>query len=193
MTMTAAAAGRYDAFARALHWTMALLLALAFALGLGVDAFPRAAEALVVQVHVLIGASLVILLGLRVAWRLTHGAPPAPAAGPLMERAARLGHLALYLMMAAVLAAGLATLFLRGEPIDAVVLSIPSPWAANRALARSAKEVHETLSFVLVGLSAVHVAAALWHHFVLRDGTLSRMAAPRADRSGTPGLGSTAG
>lgn len=180
MTINAAAGGRYDALARALHWTMALLIALAFALGLAVDEFPKASEALVVQVHVLIGASLVVLLGLRVIWRLSHGAPPPPPASPLMTRMAHLGHLALYILMAATLAAGLATLFLRGQAIDAGIFSIPSPFPANRALARSAKEVHETLSFVLIGLSAAHVAAALWHQFVLRDGTLARMAAPRA-------------
>lgn len=186
MTVTDPAAGRYDAFARSLHWTMALLITIAFALGLAVDAFPKAAEALVVQVHVLIGVSLVLLLGLRVIWRLSHSAPPSPPASPLMMRAAQLGHLALYVLMGTVLAAGLATLFLRGQAIDAVIFSVPSPLAANRALARSAKEVHETLSFVLVGLSAAHVAAALWHQFVLRDGTLARMASPR---SPTPAAG----
>ncbi len=174
-----ASPARYDTVARGLHWTMAILIIVAFGLGLAAEEMPKATEALAVQVHVLVGASLVVLLGFRVLWRLTHSAPPAPPAGPLMERAAQLGHLGLYLLMAAVLAAGLATLFLRGGAIDAVLFTIPSPIQANRALGRSAKEMHEVLSFALIGLSGLHVAAALWHQFVLRDHTLARMAAPR--------------
>jgi cytochrome b561 len=96
-----------------------------------------------------------------------------------MKRAAQLGHLALYLLMGAALAAGLATLFLRGRGIDAFLFTIPSPIAENRVQGRSAKEVHEVLSFALIGLTGLHVAAALWHQFVLRDHALARMAAPR--------------
>jgi cytochrome b561 len=178
-SLTPAATVRYDAIARGLHWTMAILIAFAFGLGLAAEDMPKTVEALAVQVHVLIGTSLVVLLGFRVLWRVIHAAPPPVPASPLMQRAGQLGHLALYLLIGAVLVAGLATLFLRGRGIEAFLFSIPSPLAENRALARSAKEVHEVLSFVLIGLSGVHVAAALWHQFVLRDNTLARMAAPR--------------
>ncbi len=176
---TPATTARYDAIARGLHWTMAILIAFAFGLGLAAEGMPKAVEAVAVQVHVLVGASLVVLLGFRVLWRVIHAAPPPVPASPLMKRASQFGHLALYLLMGAVLAAGLATLFLRGRGIEAVLFTIPSPLAENRTLARSAKEVHEVLSFALVGLSGLHLAAALWHQFVLRDDTLTRMAAPR--------------
>jgi cytochrome b561 len=176
---TPAEISRYDVIARGLHWTMAALIALAFGLGLAAEKMPETVEPLAVQVHVLLGASLVVLLGFRVLWRVVHAAPPPLPATPTMKRAAQLGHLALYLLMGGVLAAGLATLFLRGRGIEAVLFAIPSPFAENRALARSAKEVHEVLSFALIGLSGLHMAAALWHQFVLRDHMLARMAAPR--------------
>ncbi|MCZ8104164.1 MAG: cytochrome b [Burkholderiales bacterium] len=174
-----AATDRFDVIARGLHWTMAILIALAFVLGLTAEKMPETVEPLAVQVHVLLGASLVVLLGFRVLWRVVHAAPPPLPATPTMKRAAQLGHLALYVLMGGVLAAGLATLFLRGRGIEAVLFTVPSPFAENRALARSAKEVHEILSFALIGLTGLHVAAALWHQFVLRDHTLARMAAPR--------------
>ncbi|MHB2165876.1 cytochrome b [Alsobacter sp. R-9] len=178
-TLPAAEPARYDAVARALHWSMALLIVVAFALGLGVDAFPKTMEDAVVQVHVLVGVSLVVLLGFRVFWRLVRGAPP-PVAGvsPLVERLGHWGHLALYLLMAAVLAAGLATLFLRGRGIELGFMEIPSPVAANRTLARPAKEIHELLSFALMGLAGLHMVAAIWHQVVLRDGTMARMSGP---------------
>jgi cytochrome b561 len=173
------AIARYDVFARGLHWTMAALIAFAFVLGLTAEKMPETVEPFAVQVHVLLGASLVVLLGFRVLWRVVHAAPPPLPATATMKRAAQLGHLALYLLMGAVLAAGLATLFLRGRGIEAFLFTIPSPLAENRVLGRSAKEVHEVLSFALIGLTGLHVAAALWHQFVLRDHTLARMAAPR--------------
>jgi cytochrome b561 len=52
---------------------------------------------------------------------------------------------------------------------------IPSPWLADRAFARSAKEVHEVLANALVILAGLHAAAALVHHWIFRDRTLVRM------------------
>jgi cytochrome b561 len=52
--------------------------------------------------------------------------------------------------------------------------------AANRALARPAKQVHELMSYALMALVGVHILAAFWHERVLRDGTLQRMLSPRS-------------
>ncbi|MCP8940297.1 cytochrome b/b6 domain-containing protein [Alsobacter sp. SYSU M60028] len=170
----------YDSVSRTFHWTMAALVLGLMALGLAVDAFPRDWERGVVQVHVAFGAITLLLLVLRVAWRLTHAAPPvSEAGGALMALLAKVGHLGLYVVVAAVLVAGLATAFSRGLPIDFGIFSIPSPIAADRALARPTKEVHELLSWALMAMVAVHAAAAVWHERVLRDGTMQRMLGPR--------------
>ena len=59
--------------------------------------------------------------------------------------------------------------------IELGLFTIVSPIEANRALGRSAKEVHELLAWALVLLAGLHAAAAFWHHLVLRDGTMRRM------------------
>ena len=94
--------------------------------------------------------------------------PYREALNPLMERISGLGHLALYVMMVGVPVTGLIYLFLRGQGLDFGFLSIPSPWAANRPTARTFREIHELAAYALIGFSALHAAAALWHHFALR-------------------------
>ena len=91
------------------------------------------------------------------------------------QRLAKLAHLGLYGLMAAVPLLGLATLFLRGRGLEFGLFSIASPLAANRALSRGIKEVHELAAYALLGLVAFHVAAALWHQFIKRDGLMGRM------------------
>jgi cytochrome b561 len=171
----------YDRVSRAFHWIMAGLIFGLMILGLTVDAFPRAWESTIVGLHTSFGTLTLLLLALRLVWRLGHKAPPLAAdLSSTMRRLSALGHLALYALMAATLFAGLATAFTRGLSIDLLAFKIPSPMAADRALARPAKEVHELLSSALMALVGVHILAAFWHERVLRDGTLQRMLAPRS-------------
>lgn len=170
----------YGPVARALHWSMAGGILFTFLLGLTVDAFPRAYENAVVQAHMIVGLVLFVMLVLRVASRLMAGAPAPEAGGnPLLEKLAGAGHLGLYGLMLVVPVTGLAVTFLRGRGIELGLFTIVSPIEANRALGRSAKEVHELLAFALMGLAGLHAAAAVWHHLVLRDGTMRRMMAQR--------------
>jgi cytochrome b561 len=88
--------------------------------------------------------------------------------------------LALYLLLLAVPAAGVLTLFAGGEALPVFgILDIPSPWVKDRAFKHSIKDVHEYLAHGLVALAAMHAVAAIVHHRVYRDNTLKRML-PRA-------------
>ena len=72
--------------------------------------------------------------------------------------------------------AGIALQFARGDALPVFgIFEIASPWMADRAFARSVKGVHELLANSLVILAGVHAAAALFHHWILRDRTLLRM------------------
>ena len=55
------------------------------------------------------------------------------------------------------------------------IVEIASPWARDRVFAQSIRELHETLSNILVILATFHAVAAMVHHFVWRDRTLERM------------------
>ena len=168
---------RYNRLAILFHWLMAALIFYAAAAILIADDLPRGAfRDLIKTTHNSVGAIVLLLLLLRLAWRLVSTTPPMPdGMTAFQQRLARLAHLGLYGLMAAVPLLGLATLFLRGRGLEFGLFSIASPLAANRTLSRSIKEVHELAAYALLGLVAFHVAAALWHQFIKRDGLMGRM------------------
>lgn len=171
-------AAGYGAAARALHWLTAFAVLGAWLAGQLVDAFGRDWEPAVVFTHVTLGVSLVALLALRLAWRF---ADPPPAAepsrfDPWAARAAKAGHWLLLALLAGALFVGVVHQFSRGNALPVFGLfEIASPWARDRALMRSTKEVHETLANALLIVALLHAAAALAHHYVLKDRTLLRM------------------
>ena len=89
---------------------------------------------------------------------------------------ARLAHYALYALLLLAPISGIVLQFARGDALPVFgVTEIASPWNADRAFARAVKEIHEMMANALVILAALHAAAALVHHWVLRDRTLVRM------------------
>jgi cytochrome b561 len=93
-----------------------------------------------------------------------------------VERAGVWTHYALYLLLVATPIAGICVRFASGEALPVFGLfDIASPWLRDRAFLRTVKEVHQVLANGLLILAGLHMAAALFHHWVLRDGTLRRM------------------
>lgn len=167
---------RYSGLSIALHWLMALLIVVAFAIALTIDVFPRSLEPVLVETHKDIGLAVIALVLVRFAWRLAHKPPPPSAAvGPVLERLANLGHLGLYVLMVAVPVIGVLYAFWRGQGLHLGVVDIASPFATDRPTARQYREIHEWAAYALMGLAGLHAAAALWHHYARRDGVLKRM------------------
>jgi cytochrome b561 len=155
---------------------MAVLIVLAFGLALVIDLFPRSFAPVIVETHKDIGVAILLLLVVRFLWRLTHTPPAQDASiGPLMQKASHLGHLALYALMVIVPVIGVLLAFWRGQGLHLGIVDIASPFAADRTVSRPLKQVHEFAAYALMGLAGLHAAAALWHHYVKRDGTLRRM------------------
>ena len=169
-------AQRYDTVAIVLHWTIAVLIAVAFLLGLTVDTFPKAYEGAVVNTHVLIGLAVIILSLARVGWRLTHRSPALSRAnGALVETASKLIHAFLYLLMIVVPLIGVPTLLYRGRGIDFGVFQMPPLMPRTPEIFHPLTEVHELTAYALVLLALGHILAALYHQFVLRDDLVRRM------------------
>jgi cytochrome b561 len=110
-------------------------------------------------------------------WRI--GDPPPPPEQTLFgrwgERAGVMMHYALYGLVIAVIVLGVAVQFARGDALPVFWFEIGSPWPADRALARTLKEIHEVLANGLIIFAGLHALAALIHHWILRDRTLLRM------------------
>uniref|UniRef100_A0A9E7ZMY0 Cytochrome b n=1 Tax=Bosea sp. NBC_00436 TaxID=2969620 RepID=A0A9E7ZMY0_9HYPH len=166
----------YDAVSRSLHWSMAALIVVAFALGLTVDLFPKSWDHALVETHKVIGTAILLLLFARFGWRLTHRAPP-PEEGPaLLALAARAGHAALYLAMLIVPVLGLVYAVRRGQGLDFGLFALPPLQAAEpRAITRPIRTWHEWAAYALIALACLHAIAACWHHFIRKDGVLRRM------------------
>ena len=86
-------AARYDAVAMALHWSIAVLILAAFALGLTIDSFPKAWTGPLINMHALMGLTVLALSFVRLYWRSSHPPPELPAGMTPIERlGAKLTH-----------------------------------------------------------------------------------------------------
>jgi cytochrome b561 len=169
----------YGAVAMALHWLVVVLVIGAWFTGQSVDSLPRGPQRDTgMFVHITLGLSILASVAARLSWRLTDP-PPAPeeaAFGRWGEWAGQAAHYIMYALLVAAPAVGIVAVFARGRGLPVFGLfEIASPWAADRNFAHNVTEVHETLANGLMILVGLHAAAALVHHYVMRDRTLLRM------------------
>lgn len=161
-----------------LHWLMLLLLVAVYATMELRGYYPKGSstrEALKAW-HYMLGISVLALAALRIA---VYFIGPVPAISPTptkwQETGAKAMKVALYVFMFSMPVLGWILLSVKGEPIPFFGLQLPALLNENKALAETLEEVHEagaTVGYFLIGL---HAAAALYHHYLLRDDTLRRM------------------
>ncbi|WP_462401472.1 cytochrome b [Pseudomonas sp. Marseille-QA0332] len=170
---------RYGLVSIVLHWSVALTVFALFALGLwmvGLDYYSpwRTAGP---ELHKSIGLVLLAVMLVRVLWRLASPPPPAIATHGMFTRvAAKLGHLALYGGLFAVMIAGYLISTADGVGIPVFGLfEVPALVSDLPDQADLAGVVHYYLAWGLVILATLHGLAALKHHFIDRDATLLRM------------------
>lgn len=169
---------RYSAFARALHWIMAGLVIANLILGFAHEALPADWKAM--PVHKSIGLTVLALTLVRIAWRFTHPAPPLPATMPGWEKvAAHVTHFSFYALMLALPLTGWIMSSAGDRPLDWFFLFDVPKFAVTKtdAIVGISRGSHEPLGFIWAVLILIHIAAALRHHFVLKDGVFRRMLA----------------
>ena len=168
----------YTPVAKGLHWLMAVMILGLLALGLYMSDLPLSPEKLTLYSwHKWAGVTVFVLVWLRLAWRVTHRPPALPdTLSPLMRLAAHAGHAGLYVLMVAIPLTGWLMSSAKGfQTVWFGVLPIPDLLGRDRELGDLLQQVHKLLNLLLMLTLAGHVAAALWHHFVLKDDTLHRM------------------
>ncbi len=168
----------YSAGAKLFHWLTLLVMIGSFALAFVMVDLPIGPLKVdLYNWHKTLGLAILALAVLRLAWRLTHPAPPLPAALPTWERrAAGATHVALYVLLFGQPLIGLVMAWVSGFPTLLFgVLALPSPLAADQALYDALARLHGLSAWLLLALIALHAGAALRHHFVKRDEVLRRM------------------
>ncbi len=182
-----AVTARYHPVSMALHWLLALMILGSLGMGLYMTGLPFSPERLkLYNWHKWAGVTILVLSALRLLWRLTHRPPADLPMSAWQQRAAHAAHAALYLLFFAVPLVGWAYSSAAGFPVVLFgVLPLPDFVAPDRALAESLKALHQGLAYALAAVIALHIAAALKHHFSDRDGLLLRMM-PARRRGGAP-------
>lgn len=169
---------QYTLTAIGLHWWIAILIFIAFPLGLYMHDLPLSPYKLkLYSWHKWLGVTVFILVVFRIVWRVSHTPPALPDSLPAWQKlASHATHLILYGLIAAVPLSGWLMSSAKGfQTIWFGVLPIPDLISKDKELGKTLMEVHETLNDVLLSLVVLHIVAAIKHHFIDKDHIVRRM------------------
>ncbi len=172
---TLASHPNYDDLSILLHWLTAFLVASLWTLGQTLSYFPKGTPRdAALSVHILLGITVGAVLLVRIAWRSSAGRrlPPTDAGWP--GRLAQSAHHGLYVLLVVTVALGLSRVWLHGNSVFHW-FSFPKPAFSTWKLTRTIGGLHGDLADIVVIVAGLHAAAALAHHYLLRDSVLRRM------------------
>lgn len=170
----------WGSLARILHWGLAIFIVAMFAYGLWMKSLPvREDRVYHYGIHASVGISILVMMLLRVFWRVANPTPLPPRNSPAWElTAARLGHLGLYLIVFGALLSGW---FLAGSGkayLDFYlfgVVPVPNLLGVNSPYHGFFEEAHELTTYGVIALVLVHIAASVWHDKFHKHGLIARM------------------
>jgi cytochrome b561 len=165
----------YGIVTKTIHWLMAILIICLTIIGFNLKDIGLP---LVYKAHKTIGFFILLLVLLRILWRFNNIVPKANETLPKwMQIAAKATHLSLYILMILVPLSAFIASNAAQYPVSFLFLfDMPLLFdQKNIELAKSAMQIHKLLAFILAWFIALHVSAALYHHFIVKDNTLKRM------------------
>ena len=169
---------RYGAVAQTFHWLTAVLVGAAYLLGEGgpESRVYSAERASTLTWHETLGMLVIAVVVLRLAWRFIDRQPDEQPMPAWMQLGSRLVHWLLYALLAAVPLTAIFGAWLAGHPVFFLGIGEIGPFSElAHDLGRSLAEVHTTLGNVIIWVAGLHAAAAIYHHFILRDRVLKTM------------------
>ena len=169
---------RFTALQRLLHWLMAVCILAMLFIGVGMVSTVAPKYLPLITIHKSLGAAILILALIRLIVRLYDGTPPLPADLPApMKFAALLSHYALYGLMIVMPLLGWAMLSAAAYPVVLYGgIRLPSLLPQSDGLHTLLWNAHYYLAFIFFAVVLLHVAAALFHALVRRDGVFESMA-----------------
>jgi cytochrome b561 len=168
----------YSLTARVLHWSTAILVLTVLPLGVVIgNEWGGPLQDQLYDLHRSIGATILLLVVVRLGYRLTH--PPLPLPddiAPIQRFAAQATHWALYaLLIVQPLVGWIATSAFPAPIVVFGLFELPPIWSEDRAFSDRLFTVHAWIAIAIACLAAAHIGAALHHHFVRKDRVLMRM------------------
>ncbi len=180
---------RYTAVAIGLHWAIALLIIGLIAVGWIMDYLlpdgPGSPKTAIIQLHKSFGITVLLLTIVRIIWRLMNPPPPEPAMPALQRHVAAAVHVFLYFLMLLMPLTGwiIASAEIGQHEtrffgtFEMYIPGIPGlPDATRESIAAKSESIHHALPWVIIALLALHVAGAIKHQFIDKDGLMARIA-----------------
>ena len=179
----------FSFLSRLLHWLMAILILAMLFIGIGMVASITDYHWLV-SIHKPLGILILVLAVIRLVNRLIHPAPPLPSGMPGWQRfAAHASHIVLYALMFALPLLGWGMLSAAHDPIVLYgALHLPPILPPDVGLYAILRKAHTLLAFLLFATVLAHLAAALMHALIFRDGVFPSMASSKR-REDSPSAG----
>ena len=169
---------QWGSISKLLHWLVVLLILAMAWIGLTMGDLPNGPDKIATYaLHKSIGITILVLVLLRLGWRLYAGAPaPVPGTPNWQDRIASLTHWALYALLLAMPISGWVLNSSSGFPLQWFgLVNLPAIAGRDQDVHELAENMHETLFWILITLVVLHAAAAFYHHLFQRDATLARM------------------
>lgn len=171
---------RYSGILRAVHWLTVLAIIVAYLLVELHEEPPKGSPAreLMMQWHYLAGLAVLALMIPRILSRLRTPAPPiTPPPAAMVTMGARVLHLALYAFLLVQPVLGLLALNYGGDVVTlpGTEWHLPALVTPSHEAKEALEEWHEEIGTIFYWVIGLHIVAALWHHFLVRDNTLRRM------------------
>ena len=171
----------YNSVSKWFHWVTVGLMAVALPVGFVIKHIKDSDKMPFYAVHESAGLTILLVAVARIAWRLTHPPPPLPGSvPPAMRTAAAVNHWLLYAALIVQPTLGFVATNaqgfpLRGETAYLGFIDFPKFMEANKAVADAVQSAHTVVGISIAVLLAIHIAAAVFHQAVRRDGTLLRI------------------
>ena len=165
---------KWPVSSRIFHWISAILLLITWIL---IVVYQNTDQNLYINLHKAFGLSVLFWMIARVFNRLLIKVPASVVMPLWQKKISQLTHLALYMILIAMPVAGLLTSVYGGHPVDMFGLfEIPVFVTPNRSTARFYENIHTGVIWpMIIGLTLLHIGAALYHQFILKDKLINRM------------------
>ncbi|WP_136658151.1 cytochrome b/b6 domain-containing protein [Nitratireductor sp. XY-223] len=165
---------RYGSVAVSIHWISALIIVLLIGSGLRADgAADAAARIIPLRIHIALGLTVLVLTLARIAWWLFADNKPTSVPAPRWQsRLSGAVHVLFYVVILGMTASGIGMLFLSGAApliFEGTAANLPDfdLYPPRRAHGFGAR--------LMIALFVLHTGAALYHHFLKKDGLMQRM------------------
>ena len=178
MAVIATNLSSYNATAKILHWLVLVLLVVQFAVAWTMPDIHRDTKPVdLIAWHLTIGTAILLVMLVRLAWRMVSTVPSAPAdLSPLFQLVSRTTHFLLYGILIVLPVLGWINANARGWTVQLFgVIPLPSLVASGSPFGRQMGDVHQIFAWALLGAVGLHVLGALYHRLILKDSLLRRM------------------